>query len=264
MPLEIVSRQKTRRDREGVDLAARSARAAAAISLVTGLWATAGLTGCPSDTTATGYTPITGIEILSSSLVSGHGCGTGPGQVYRYAAVVSYAADAGGAASDAGQLPVANVFDCFVDGVFESLPASSSGSQSFAITIFAYDRTSFPASLNCPPAGGPCPAQDPRAIGAVAGQATWTTTCTATQQQGIPVLAVCGPLLPPSVMEAGAVLEAGGEGGGADGGQGDAGSDGAALVDGPVETSVEGSVEAGADTATAEAGLDGTADSPSE
>ncbi|HLK37133.1 MAG TPA: hypothetical protein VKU41_10315 [Polyangiaceae bacterium] len=165
----------------------------------------AGVAGCPSSSTATGYTPITGIEILSSSLVAGYGCGEGPGQVYRYAAIVSYAADAGGA----GALQVANVFDCFVDGVFENLPASDSGSQSFAIAVQAYNRASFPASLNCPAAGGPCNAQDPGKIQAAAAQATWTTTCTATQQQGIPVLAVCGPLVPQASAEAGAPSDTG-------------------------------------------------------
>ena len=211
----------------------------------------AGVAGCPSSSTATGYTPITGIEILSSSLVAGYGCGEGPDQVYRYAAIVSYAADAGGA----GALQVANVFDCFVDGVFENLPASDSGSQSFAIAVQAYNRASFPASLNCGAAGGPCNAQDPGKIQAAAALATWTTTCTATQQQGIPVLAVCGPLVPQASAEGGAPSD------GAVDGQAvaDVTVDGQAVAD----VTVDGQAVADV-TVDGQAVAEGATDSPTE
>jgi hypothetical protein len=168
-------------------------RALAATAILTG-GATCVLTGCPSTATTTGYTPITGIVILSSALVAGYGCGTGPGQIYRYAAIVYFATDGGPQAP-----PLAtNVFDCFTDGVFENLPVSDSGSQDFIVAIQAYNRGTFPPELACPADGGPCAARDPtaRTLLADATRATWASTCTATQQQGIPVLAVCQPLVP--------------------------------------------------------------------
>src|ERR1700745_1041166 len=85
------------------------------------------LAGCPTTDTTASYTPITGILIRSSSLVAGHGCGTGPGQIYRYAAILYYAPDAGG-----GPGPVeAGVFDCFTDGIFSNLPATPTNSLDF-------------------------------------------------------------------------------------------------------------------------------------
>src|SRR5258708_11727380 len=155
------------------------------------------LTGCPSVTTTTGYTPITGIVIRSSALVAGYGCGTGLDQVYRYVAVVSYATADGGE----GTPLVANVFECFTDGVFANLPASDSGSQAFVVTILAYNFASFPSYLACPPSGGPCAAQDAGALLGSAPEPTWRTECTATQQQGIPVLAVCNPFEPGNADE---------------------------------------------------------------
>ncbi len=163
------------------------------------------LTACPTTTVATGYTPITGIVIRSSALVAGYGCGTADDQVYRYAAVVSYASADGGAdggvcsAGTASGNPYwVDVFDCFTDGVFENLPQSDTGVQSFDVKVYAftksgYDGSGLPASLQCVD-GGACPVQSLCPVLAAAPEARWTTTCTATQQQGIPVLAVCGPL----------------------------------------------------------------------
>src|SRR5258708_29252921 len=93
------------------------------------------LTGCPSVTTTTGYTPITGIVIRSSALVAGYGCGTGPNQVYAYAALVAVASNAKPTVPILG-----SVFTCFTDGVFENLNPSDGGSLDFAVSIFAYDK----------------------------------------------------------------------------------------------------------------------------
>jgi hypothetical protein len=222
-------------------------RALGAAAALTG--AACVLTGCPSSATTTGYTPITGIVIRSSALVAGYGCGTGPSQVYRYGAIVYFATEAGAQAT-----LVANVFDCFTDGVFENLPVADGGGQDFIVSIRAYNFASFPPELQCAPTGGQCPAQDPTTLLADAARATWATTCAATQQQGIPVLAVCQPLAPQDVgadaasdsmadVEAGAIVDA----------EADATAD--------AEVSAMADAEAGA-MADAEAGAGSDAKSP--
>ncbi len=163
---------------------------------------------CDTTTTTTAYTPITGILIRSSSLVEGFGCGTGSDQVYRYVATVDYAGVAaatpdGGATVQPSGAPWTNIFDCFTDGVFENLPSSTSGSQAFTVSIFAYDTASYekaalPVDLGCPPStpgnAAVCVPPPQRLSASQARLAPWSTTCSATQEQGIPVLAVCLPL----------------------------------------------------------------------
>jgi hypothetical protein len=188
-----------------------------------------GMAACATSTTTTGYTPITGILIRSSALVAGFGCGTGPEQVYRYAATVQYettVGDAGDAGDAAPQVETngrhwTNIFDCFADGVFENLPSSSTGSVSFNVAIAAYDKASYdkttlPSDLGCPPglaAAAVCQSVPQTIPAADTAKAPWTTTCSATQQQGIPVLAVCLPL-----RESKTSAEAGAADGGASGG----------------------------------------------
>jgi hypothetical protein len=149
------------------------------------------LAGCPSTATTTTYTPITGIIIRASSLVYGHGCGTDPDQIYKYGALLSYADDAGAA----GAPVYSGVFDCYTDGIFSNLPTSDGGSLDFALTIYAWNRDGFPDALQCPAdPNNPCPGDDPGTLLSNAGTPTWTTTCSATQQSGISVVAVCAPL----------------------------------------------------------------------
>ncbi|MDP8998626.1 MAG: hypothetical protein M3O46_00765 [Myxococcota bacterium] len=152
--------------------------------------------GCTTSASTTGYTPVTGIQITASDIVAGRGCGEQSGQVYKYAAVVSYANDAG-VATDAGvgKPFVSGVFDCFADGIFSNLPALDSGLlQGFDVSIYAYDKASFPPALACPPGTAPCPGDDAGAVNQSLAAATWTTTCTASQIQGATSVAACGAL----------------------------------------------------------------------
>lgn len=174
-----------------------------------GLLAAAGATAlgaCTSSTTSTTYTPITGILINSATLVAGFGCGQGRGEVYRYAAVVTFQAEDGGAGGQVTQngTPLTNIFECWTNGVFENLPSSESGSLTFHVDIFAYNHddyynkaTLLPSDLGCPPVfeGGTCtPGASFPVTPTNEAAATWTTSCTATQQAGTPVFAVCDPL----------------------------------------------------------------------
>jgi hypothetical protein len=153
------------------------------------------LAGCPAAATTVAYTPITGILIRSSALVAGYGCGTGAGQVYEYAAFLSYTDDGG----PPGPVVYSGVFDCYSDGLFSNLPADDSGSLSFDLTIIAWNRASFPPALACGPVvddGGftTCPGDSPDIVATNEGTPNWITNCTATQQSGVSVLAVCAPL----------------------------------------------------------------------
>jgi hypothetical protein len=243
--------------------------------------------GCPDTTTTASGFLVTGIQIRSAELVAGHGCGTGPGQVYRYAAVVTYAgtpldtdasspeAGTSGDAGTCGPSPSwVNTFECFNDGVFDNLPASDSGAQQFAVAIYAYDKAGYdgsglPASLQC--LSNACSAQDLCTVLAAAPKAQFTTTCAATQQQGIPVLAVCAPLQPVNggtvAADAGADTGAGaGADAGADTGAG-AGADASAGADAAPGADAGPGADAttGADAGTgadASASLDGASDGP--
>jgi len=176
------------------------------------------LAGCPAAATTPAYYPITGIVIRSSSLVAGYGCGTGAGQVFRYAAFLSYTDDGG----PPGPVVYSGVFDCYSDGVFSNLPADDAGSLSFDVHIIAWNEASFPAALDCDPgdvseAGfTTCPGDTPDIVASNEGTPNWNTNCGATQQFGASVLAVCAPLAPTGA-------------GGSDAGAGDAGDGGPAA-----------------------------------
>jgi hypothetical protein len=202
---------------------------------------------CTTDTDAGGITPITGIAIRADSLEAGFGCGTAPSQIYKYAAVVTYAVDAGPVCSEAGTASViTGLFDCFADGVFPNLPACSTGSQSFQLNVYAYNQATYAAVdtgsvLENDVVGNPIAFAQ-----LVASTATWTTTCEATQQANVEVLAVCAPLVanpsfvpPPD------------DGGGSDGG-----------VDAGVDAEVDAGADAESDSgdAAADVAVDGAVD----
>jgi hypothetical protein len=196
--------------------------ASAGIATLVGLAAASAFGGCTNNVTALAYTPITGIVIHSADLVAGHGCGTGPGQVYAYVAVL--------AQQNAPDTPVTStVVSCYTDGVLSNLaydagsnPPPDAAAYVYYLYIYAYDYASFPPSLSCAPAtpegisNSGCPGDSPDATtaaatdGGDAGDAgippryppTWTTTCTAGEVAGEPMLADCKPLEPTAAAEA--------------------------------------------------------------
>jgi hypothetical protein len=183
-------------------------RAAAAFATTAGGLTAAwtALVHCNQASTTLTYTPITGVEISSQSLVLGHGCNDDPNDpnaVYRYSAVISYVYE-GGVPLGFPDQQYASVFECFANGYFENLPVSDGGNQSFAITVAAWNFAGFPAALGpctSEPDGSAasnlCPAEQVSAVldgGGVPPQ--WTTTCTAYLQPQLPAVAACGPLVP--------------------------------------------------------------------
>jgi hypothetical protein len=205
----------------------------------------AALSGCPATATTTAYTPITGILIRSSSLVAGIGCGTGTDQVYQYGAFLSYVVDDAG---DHGPAAYSGVFDCYSDGLFSNLPADDAGSLSFDLTIVAWNQASFPPALACDveetDGGFPgCPGDSPSFVASHSASPNWTTTCTATQQSGVSVLAVCAPLVATGAPSGGDAGENGDAGESSDAGADDAGEDGAAPTPGkPIVVATQGFV----------------------
>jgi hypothetical protein len=171
------------------------------LSLVTAMVITwTAFAGCTTTTAATLYTPITGIQISAADIATGHGCGTGSEQVYKYVAVLSYHMDACAFAS--------GVFDCFADGIFSNL-AADAGNQIFDVSIYAYNQASITPdgggqnALQCLPNAvpkrddaGKCPDSDVTAVRQCVASANWSATCTATQVQGVTTIAACGPLGP--------------------------------------------------------------------
>jgi hypothetical protein len=173
--------------------------------------------GCTNNVTALVYTPITGIVIRSADLVAGHGCGTGPGQVYAYVAVL--------AQQNAPTVAIAStVVSCYADGVLSNLvwdagshPAPDAASYVYYVYIYAYDYASFtsiPQTLACSAPATPsigCPGDFPDATAGTPTAPdsgippryppTWKTTCTASELAGEPTLAQCGALEPTAPPE---------------------------------------------------------------
>jgi hypothetical protein len=170
--------------------------------------------GCTGSTT--GITPITGIVVRADTLIQGHGCGTedaGPSDIYEYVAIVSEIDEA-----SADQVYIAGgAFRCYADATFVNLCASSTGSYVYGVAIVAYTQSEWTALGGDPTPTNPtantainalnrasyCTADagnqspivvDPNYPTPSVPKGAYTTTCTATQQSDIEVLAVCAPL----------------------------------------------------------------------
>jgi len=172
------------------------------------------IAACSSTAPTVGVTPITGIIIRSDALVAGLGCGTASGQVYRYVATVASNDDV------VNGVPTkyinASVFECYADGVFQTIPLPASGNPAFTVGIAAFNKAAYDAqraTLDVISAAAIDPTQAVPAAAIGQLSPTWTTTCHATQQANVAVLAVCNALAasasPPSDAGADAADAAG-------------------------------------------------------
>jgi hypothetical protein len=184
--------------------------------------------------------PVSGIVVHSADIVAGHGCGTGPDQVYEYAALLSYK-------STPSDYIASAVVPCYADAVFSSIPSpdmdAGGGSTSLLlqVRIAAYNFASAPPALGCAVAAQvgtaaiatpPCPGDVPDATAPIALAApNWTTTCSAHQLTGVPVQAQCCPLQPGSAgtTECAEIGDAGDAAAAADGPGGTGANDGDAT-----------------------------------
>lgn len=145
--------------------------AAVALGIAIGAFA------CSSTPTTFGVVLATGITVRAASLTTDLGCGTGNGQVYKYAAVLADPAASG-------------LYDCFADAVFVRLPPTGDGGGIYNVTVFMYDKATYDANAGAiqNAVAGADPAT---ALGAI--PASFTTTCTATQTLDVQTVAQCAP-----------------------------------------------------------------------
>jgi hypothetical protein len=170
-----------------------------------------------SNSDAGGITPITGIVVLADTLTAGHGCGTGPGEIFKYVVVVQIPGDAGGQNLN-NDFIAAGAYDCFTNGTFDNLCTyGSSASTSFSVSVFAFTAEQWTGALEdgevteAGAASGVVASAIATAptsecsggflaplelLSTLRATANWSTTCTATQQSNVPVIASCGPLQP--------------------------------------------------------------------
>jgi hypothetical protein len=161
-----------------------------------------------SSGTSTGITPTTGIVVRADDLVAGYGCGTGPSQIYEYAVIISSVPEEGGS----GAVFIAGgAYPCYADATFINLCASTSGSLSFNVNVYAFTEAQWnleSSKLQNPPLqdlesycqyDGGTPASFNELVPLVAtqllyqGYASYTEDCVGTQQENIEVEAVCPP-----------------------------------------------------------------------
>jgi hypothetical protein len=233
----------------------RTRAAAALIATSIGTAGLFGLAACPGNASTSLYSPITGLIFDSQTLLAGIGCGTAPNQVYKYAAVVNAAPDAGSVSG----LPVSGVFDCFANGQLDNLPTPDGNTTDYVITIYAYNFASFPTAElgGCDDleSDANCQGESPATVLAFSSLANWTTTCTATQVQGVSEDAVCGSLVPTSDAGAGPDDGVEPDEGGAEAGDATPGDSGSAAETGPADSGVPES-GANGEAGTSEGGGD--------
>jgi hypothetical protein len=141
---------------------------------VSGAGVSASLGAC-SSTTVNPLIELNGITIPAASLTTGIGCGTGPGQIYKYAAVLTDPA-------------LGQVYDCFADAAFQIPVATADGGGLYTVDVFLYDQDAYNANATT--------------INAAAGAsnalpiltkvpATYLASCTATQTGNLQTVAQC-------------------------------------------------------------------------
>ncbi len=173
------------------------------ILTVVSLLVLAVVAACSGSTSST-LPPTTGILIRAETLTGGKGCGSEPSQIFKYAVVVYGFDGAGDPAQPSSYHAVvtSNVFDCYTDGAFISLPAIND-SSTFRLEVFAYNRAAYDAARSvvdtASVVGRARTADDRLRLEALSGELlrtspTWTTQCSATQQENVQALASCRPL----------------------------------------------------------------------
>ena len=138
-----------------------------------------GTSSIASNTIST-FSPITSVEVDSSTLFARLGCAQAPNVPFKYVVTLTPLA----------QQPLAiTVSNCFTNAVFENLPAGPSGEGDFTLTVDVFDEPHFnaphPYDLN-----NPAVSDEPQ----IHADAQWTTNCTAHQTTNVQSLAVCDPL----------------------------------------------------------------------
>jgi len=86
---------------------------------------------------------ITGIEVLADTLTAGHGCGPGPGQIYKYISIVTVPLEAGvlNTTATPGAYLAGASTDCFANATFINLCTYEQNTQlneEYDVTVYAF------------------------------------------------------------------------------------------------------------------------------
>jgi hypothetical protein len=258
--------------------------------------------GCPDDTN-TGYLPVTAIQVDITDLLNGANltCGTGPGDVAMYAAVVNFQSSdtqPSGTPTQACTSPpgaplilAGGLYPCYAAGPIANLPLPNDGGAlpdgghvDYAVQILMFTQAEFAAhQKEIEKAIAPGTKEISGDGGVCSLPFSWAATCTATEQNNIEVNTACpgGVVLGPTPAGGGDSAASDGEveDGGDDGGVEDAGTEDAGIEDAGKDGGKSGDAaspkEAAAGDAPSEAaadakgqdapsGLDGGADGPTD
>ncbi|HEY2366852.1 MAG TPA: hypothetical protein VGH87_10710 [Polyangiaceae bacterium] len=138
-----------------------------------------------SNTVST-FSPVTTVEVDSTTLFDGFGCSDTAGVPYKYVATIYPLGSS--KPIPIGDTVIRNaVSDCFANAVFEDLP-NATGEGDFTLKVDVFDLPTWNANQGSIDFG------DPTQEAAIRAVASWTTDCTAHQTSNIQSLAVCDPL----------------------------------------------------------------------
>jgi hypothetical protein len=195
----------------------------ARMALVSGTVATSA--GCPA-VSNTAVLPITGITIDIQDLLAGANlnCGTGPGDVYEYAAIVDFNSTgvpppidkcgevAEGKVFSPGTTVAGGVFQCFSQGTLGNLPfpdggfLPDGGSQLYQVQIYFFTQEAavrYETKIQAAVQPG-IPITPICQIPTKAHPAwSWATTCTAIETDNIIVHPACEPIVLPALTDSG-------------------------------------------------------------
>jgi hypothetical protein len=134
-----------------------------------------------SNTVST-FSPVTTVEVDSTSLFEHLGCSNTAGVPYKYVATIY---------PFGSSAPLfITTSDCFANAVFEDLPTGATGEGDFTLNVDVFDLPTWNANQGID-FGNPASEPDIRKV------ANWTSDCTAHQTSNIQSLAVCDPLSKP-------------------------------------------------------------------
>jgi hypothetical protein len=203
-----------------------------AASLALGVAGT--IASCSTSNTATTYTPYTGIDVPTASVVGGVGCTApdgGPGGIDHWVALLTYAIDSGSFdAIPSGGIVAAGVFSCFTPAAtFENIDASAT----YDVWVLGFPP-GVPADLPCD--AGTCVLSGSAAFTAMQQdqqEALVALRCLAVGESGShPRAYGCEPFGPTAPLDSGPTPDAAGDGSASDAASsGDASADGSSAGD---------------------------------
>jgi hypothetical protein len=167
-----------------VHLGQNVAREVAGSALLVGVLALAACTSITGSSIASNtvstFSPITSVEVDSSTLFERLGCGQAPNVPFKYVVTVASLTNA-----DAPFGIV--VTNCFSNAVFENLPPELGPDFTLRVDVFDEPHFDAPHPYNI---NDPSVSDEPQ----IRADAQWKTTCTAHQTTNVQSLAVCDPL----------------------------------------------------------------------